>query len=561
VNTSIVPSESLRRIVSPTGGTVPKQLYFAAFMVAFTLLITISRAELVAAGPYLLALGVLGVATVLAAVFRWEELRPSWGAVVPVIDIVAVALTRDLMRDYAVAVSLLALIPAVWLAARLRRAGVAVATASVTLTITVPSLLRAESIDSLTIANALLLPCTVLQIGLLIVGGLALLDGQNAQLARGLEEKAALHEAAATSEQLLTSIIDSVDVGIVVVDPDGHDVLMNRSQQRIHALATPAGVEDPHEGQLLLRFPGTSTPIPPAQRPVRRAVLQETYSNYVVAAGPPEKGTVFSASARQILDHRGVRSGAVVVFSDVTSHIETVRSQERFVAAVSHELRTPLTSVIGYLELAQDDLDLSRETASYLEVAHRNAEQLLVIVQDLLADQVTRSGTQQLTLRPHRLSEIAGESADSFALQAREQGIALEQEIHASPELPLDAHRVRQAVDNLLSNALKYTGRGGRVTVHTCVRGPDVELNVVDTGIGMSAKEQTALFTDYYRTPTARESAIAGHGIGLSLTRRIVVAHGGQISVRSTPGEGSTFTIRFTAAPHPSADGESARTG
>lgn len=543
-------SARLDRVRSPVGGTASKQLYFAGFMLSFTALIALSHIELVIAAPYLFALGILVLATILAMTIRWEALPASWGAVVPVMDIVAVAVTRDLMRDYAVAVSLLTLIPVVWLAARLRSAGVLIGTASVTLLVTVPALVRTELIDSLTIANSLLLPFTVLQIGLLITGGLALLDGRNDQLAQGLREKAALLEAADTSEQLLTSIIDSVDVGIVVVDRDGHDVLMNRTQRRIHELCTPEGVADPDEGLLLLRYPGTSTAIPTEQRPVRRAVLGETFSNYIVAAGPPGRGASFSASARQILDHRGVRSGAVVVFSDVSSYIETVRSQERFVAAVSHELRTPLTSVIGYLELARDDRDLSVEATSHLEVASRNAEQLLLIVQDLLSDQVSRSGTQQLTLRPDRLSEIARDCAESVAPQAQDAGIEIEQDLRETPELPLDAHRMRQAVANLLSNALKYTPRQGRVSVHTGVRSNHVELTVVDSGVGMSAKEQTDLFTEYYRTPTARESAIAGHGIGLSLTRRIVVAHNGQISVRSILGEGSTFTIRFPLESH-----------
>ena len=285
------------------------------------------------------------------------------------------------------------------------------------------------------------------------------------------------------SAQLLQSILDTVDVGIVVVDADGHDILMNSRQRRNHALATPPGNDDPGEAELLLRYPGTSLPIPADERPVRRAVLQESFSNYLVATGPPgEDGAAFSVSARQILDQRGERAGAVVVFSDVTSYLETVRSQEQFVAAVSHELRTPLTSVIGYLELAQDDLDLSKETASYLQVAHRNAEQLLVIVGDLLQDQVSRSGKEKLVLRPGRLSEIAEHSVESFALRAEEAGFALISDLQPTPEMPVD---------------------------------------------------------------TARNSDIPGHGIGLSLTRRIVVSHNGQISVRSQPGEGSTFRIRF----------------
>ncbi|MDN5900462.1 MAG: ATP-binding protein [Brachybacterium sp.] len=540
-------NERISRIASPTGGTAAKQLYFAASMLAVTLLIATSRPELVVSAAYLVVLGVLAVTTFLALAIRWEEHPASWGVLVPVLDMIAIALLRDLMRDSAVAVSLLVLIPCLWLAARLRLPGVVFSVLAVTALISVPMLLRATVIDSVTVGASLLLPFTVLQIGLLVVGALRLLDGQNSRLRAAVEEKDSLLEAAASSEQLLHTIIDKVEVGIVVVDREGHDVLMNGAQHRIHALASPEGIEHPNEAELLVHYPGTTLPIPPSQRPVRRAVLQETFDNYVVDIGPPGRGgTTFSASARQILDHRGERSGAVVVFSDVTSYIETVRSQERFVAAVSHELRTPLTSVIGYLELAQDTPGLPEEADSHLTVANRNAEQLLLIVQDLLADQVTRSGTQQLELRPNRLSEIARQAAESFALRAEEEGVTLEVDTQETPEMPLDAKRFQQAVGNLLSNAVKYTPRGGTVRVLTTVESNHAQLSISDTGIGMSDQEQTNLFTEYYRTQTARDSAIAGHGIGLSLTRRIVVAHGGQISVRSRPGEGSTFTIRLS---------------
>ena len=540
--------QRLARIASPTSGTGSKQLYFAALLVGFTALASISHPELVLTAQYLAALGVLALATVLALAIPWEGLRPAWGVVVPVLDMAAVALARDTTRDHTVAISLLILIPALWLAGRLRWNGVAIGVVATSAMIAIPSLVRAGQIDSLAVAHSLLLPFIVLQVGMLTVGALTVMDGRNQQLAEALAEQESLLESAAASEQLLENVIDSVDVGIVVVDRDGHDVLMNRTQQRIHRLAAPADNDDPNESQLILRYPGSELPMPPEQRPVRRAVLQETFSNSLVAMGPPRReAPVFSASARQVIDHRGERSGAVVVFSDVTSYIETVRSQERFVASVSHELRTPLTSVIGYLELAQDDVDLSRETASYLQVAQRNADQLLMIVQDLLADQVARSGAEKLTLRPARLSDIAEQAAQSVALRAAELDITLERKIVETPELPLDAQRLQQAVGNLLSNALKYTPRGGTVCVHTMVEDHHLELAVTDTGIGMSDQEQTNLFTDYYRTETARNSDIPGHGIGLSLTRRIVVAHNGQISVSSRAGEGSTFTIRFAS--------------
>ena len=248
--------------------------------------------------------------------------------------------------------------------------------------------------------------------------------------------------------QLLQSILDTVDVGIVVVDADGHDILMNTRQRRIHALATLPGNDGLNESELL-RYPGTSLPIPVDERAVRRAVLQESFSNYLVAMGSPGEGSAaFSASARQILDRRGERAGAMVVFSDVTSYLEMVRSQEQFVASVSHELRTPSTSVIGYLELAQDGLDLSKATASRLQVAHRNTEQLLVIEEELLQDQVSRSGEEKLVLRPSRLSESAEHSVESFALRAEGAGIALISDLQPTPEMPVDTACMRQAVDS-----------------------------------------------------------------------------------------------------------------
>ena len=175
-----------RRVLAPTTGTASKQLYFAALMAGFTLLVMFSRHELVLTPPYLLAIGILLVATVLALTVRWEEITPSWGVLVPVLDIVAVALVRDLLRESSMAVSLLVLLPVLWMAARLRLAGVAISVLSVAMLITLPSLMRATEIDSLTIANSLLLPLIVLQVGLLVVGALKLLDDHHRQLSATL---------------------------------------------------------------------------------------------------------------------------------------------------------------------------------------------------------------------------------------------------------------------------------------------------------------------------------------------------------------------------------------
>src|SRR5699024_9790704 len=159
--------ERVGRVVSPSGGTASKQLYFVAFVLVTTALIAISHSDLVLAPTYLAALVVLAAATALAMVVDWEAHHRVWIALVPVLDMVAVALMRDLMRDSALAVSLLVFIPALWLAARLRVMGVLISVGAAIALIVAPSLVRADHIDSLTIAHSLLLPFTMLQIGLL----------------------------------------------------------------------------------------------------------------------------------------------------------------------------------------------------------------------------------------------------------------------------------------------------------------------------------------------------------------------------------------------------------
>ncbi|MCT1776030.1 hypothetical protein [Brachybacterium sp. p3-SID957] len=148
----------LAGIVSPTSGTDSKQLYFAALLVGFSALVSISHPELVLAANYLTALGMLALATMLALTVRWEDVRPAWGAVVPVLDMGAVALARDAAREHTIAISLLMRVPTLWLAARLRRHDVLIAVACTLVMISLPSLVRASHIDSLAVAHSLVCP-------------------------------------------------------------------------------------------------------------------------------------------------------------------------------------------------------------------------------------------------------------------------------------------------------------------------------------------------------------------------------------------------------------------
>lgn len=542
----------MTKVVSSTGGQDAKQLYFALFFLVFTLVVAVSGIEHVLTGAYLRAIALVAIATVLAYVLPWKRLAPGWDALVPVLDIAAIAILRQLMGAVTPAVSLLAFIPVIWLAGRLKVTGTVIATIAAFLMLSVPGLMQAPQMTALVILQALIWPVMVLQVGLLISGALKLIDAQAASSRATLKEKVVLLRHAASQEQLLQNVLDSLGVGIVVVDRNGHDVLMNRAQRDIHRVFSPPDNEDPNESQLVMFYPGTAIPIPAEDRPVRRAVLKETFSNFTVSAGPTGAGAPkFSASARQILDVDGERDGAVVVFSDVTTFFDMSRAQRKFVADVSHELRTPLTSVIGYLDLAMDEPGLPASSLKHLEIAERNAEQLLTLVSDLLQDHISQEqGATKLDLQSSRLSELAAQAVESIAPRAERGGVTVVSDIAQTPRTDLDPARITQALGNLLSNAVKYTPRGGTVTVRTYVVDGAVLASVRDTGIGMSDREVANLFTDYYRTPTAVQHNISGHGIGLTLARRVLVAHGGQISVRSAPGKGSEFTLRLPMDAH-----------
>lgn len=542
----------MTKVVSSTGGQDAKQLYFALFFLVFTLVVAVSGIEHVLTGAYLRAIALVAIATVLAYVLPWKRLAPGWDALVPVLDIAAIAILRQLMGAVTPAVSLLAFIPVIWLAGRLKVTGTVIATIAAFLMLSVPGLMQAPQMTVLVIFQALIWPVMVLQVGLLISGALKLIDAQAASSRATLKEKVVLLRHAASQEQLLQNVLDSLGVGIVVVDRNGHDVLMNRAQRDIHRVFSPPDNEDPNESQLVMFYPGTAIPIPAEDRPVRRAVLKETFSNFTVSAGPTGAGAPkFSASARQILDVDGERDGAVVVFSDVTTFFDMSRAQRKFVADVSHELRTPLTSVIGYLDLAMDEPGLPASSLKHLEIAERNAEQLLTLVSDLLQDHISQEqGATKLDLQSSRLSELAAQAVESIAPRAERGGVTVVSDIAQTPRTDLDPARITQALGNLLSNAVKYTPRGGTVTVRTYVVDGAVLASVRDTGIGMSDREVANLFTDYYRTPTAVQHNISGHGIGLTLARRVLVAHGGQISVRSAPGKGSEFTLRLPMDAH-----------
>jgi len=230
--------------------------------------------------------------------------------------------------------------------------------------------------------------------------------------------------------------------------------------------------------------------------------------------------------------------------------LEAGRVKDEFVALISHDLRTPLTSIVGYLELTLEDGNLTEQQRRYLDVVDRNADRLLHLVNDLLF--VARLEAGQLELKPRALdlAAIVRQAVVEAEPSAAAGGLELSCDASDVPAVQADKGRMFQLMDNLVSNAIKFTPSGGDVRVSLAPVNGVVRLEVSDTGIGIASAEQQRLFERFFRAPAAFEQQIPGTGLGLYIARAIVEAHGGSIAVHSEVGEGTSFRVELPTAGH-----------
>jgi len=215
--------------------------------------------------------------------------------------------------------------------------------------------------------------------------------------------------------------------------------------------------------------------------------------------------------------------------------------KDEFIASVSHELRTPLASIIGYVELLEDEHARGPETEHFLQVVGRNAHRLHRLVADVLLLSGIQSGTMTMEFRPTDLGEVAASAVDEMRHEADRKQITVT--LSAAPVACVaDPGRVSQLLTNLISNALKFTPQGGSVWVKTGTEGDMAVLSVADTGRGIPQADLTSIFERFFRSQAAALEAIPGTGLGLTIAKAIVDAHGGSITVESVEGQGSVFT-------------------
>jgi len=346
-----------------------------------------------------------------------------------------------------------------------------------------------------------------------------------------LVENARLFQAAEGGRRRLAAILSSTTDAVLVTDRDDRILLVNPAAERTFDIV----------GEVVVGQKVNEAGLAPALARVFEEPLSPTEAlNEEV---PLPDGRTLYASISTILSADGERIGRVAVMRDITHFKELDELKSEFVATVSHDLRAPLTFMRGYATMLPMVGEISDKQREYVEKILHGVEQMSALIDDLLDLGRIEAGVG-LERNPCHLGAILVEAVDSMRARAAAKGITLRLDPpEGTAVIAGDAALLRQAVTNLVDNAIKYTPSGGIVTVGLSMRDEQVVIRVTDTGIGIAPDDQVRLFEKFYRVKRRDTVGIQGTGLGLALVKSIVERHGGKVWVDSELDQGSTFYI------------------
>jgi signal transduction histidine kinase len=519
-------SEELRRLWLEPSDPRLLQLGFSLVFLLDIVLRAAGDGEL-ATGP-LVAFVLVPIIWVATLLVPWQR-APDWCRVLLlVVDIGLVGLSR---LDHAGGSTLLIVIPALWLGFVYGVRGAVITGIATVALVVVPGLFYLGT-------NGANISRSVLATVLAVVVALALANV--VQRVRGSQETIELQR------RVGEAILDTVDVGLVLLDGDGHYLTMNRRHHDFMRLAFPDGHLG-RAGQLGDVFhEDGETLVTHEEMPTYRATQGEEFDDQLIWVGSdPLTRRALSVSSRVVRDDSGAFAGAALAYKDVTDFMQALEVKDDFVASVSHELRTPLTSIHGFTSLIMERDDLPDEVVHQLGIVERNVDRLDRLVADLLQTAQVERGLVHLEREPTDIAQLIRQSVEAARPSIEKAGLTLASRFPDRLVVMVDPQRFAQVVDNLVSNAVKYTPAGGRVEVDLSINVDRLELVVTDTGIGISMRDRNHVFSRFFRARHAAQQSIQGIGLGLSITKAIVDSHGGRIEVESEEGRGSTFRVRL----------------
>ncbi len=258
---------------------------------------------------------------------------------------------------------------------------------------------------------------------------------------------------------------------------------------------------------------------------------------------------VFALTAVPFPGEASAPHGALVTFHDATERRRVDQVRRDFVANASHELRTPLTSIRGFVEALEDGAVNDPSTSErFLGKIRTHADRMAALVEDLLELSRLESGERPPQWEEVIPSEVVEDVVASFSGLAERKQITLARGEGVAPAVVTDADRLRRILENLVENAVKYTGAGGRVTVGSAAGPEGAALLVVeDNGPGIAAEHLPRIFERFYRVDRARSRELGGTGLGLAIVRHLAEGMGTSVAIASLPGQGTRFTVTVPA--------------
>lgn len=347
------------------------------------------------------------------------------------------------------------------------------------------------------------------------------------------------------SRERLDTILRSVADGLIVTDTANHVVMINRAAERLIGAMSSEVVGQSIEKVLSdTRILGGLTSVLLGEKPFLTIVVE-------MEGGERDQACAVEARIAPVRRKSGNYSGAVTILRDVTHEREIDRMKSEFVSIAAHELRTPLTTVLGYAELLLNEADTDgfdrEQKREFLGYIYDKGEILKRIIDDMLdlgriesrrPIILEKSDCEIVQLMRSTLEHLRKENPRyRFAMDCHTAGLVIN----------IDQQKIIQVFDNVLSNAVKYSPAGGLIKVVGKVEGEVLLISVIDQGIGMTAGQMERAFDKFYRADSS-DTAVGGLGLGLSICKNIVEAHGGKIWMESAPGEGTTvhFSLPLT---------------
>ena len=338
------------------------------------------------------------------------------------------------------------------------------------------------------------------------------------------------------------AVLKSMMEGVLAVDNDERLIKLNQAAANL--LGTDAATA---QGRSI-------------QEVIRNSDLQRFIAGVLASTEAREAGIAFRLPNEQrfmqvhgtlLLDEEERRIGALVVMNDVTRlrHLETVRSD--FVANVSHELKTPITSIKGFVETLLDgSLQQPEEAERFLQIIARHTDRMHAIIEDLLTlSRLEQQGEEAMIPLEHAcVWDVLVAALQSCEVKAREKKIQVELGGDREWCAPINPALLEQAIINLIDNAIKYSAPESRVTATILPMDNETRIEVRDQGSGISREHLPRVFERFYRVDPGRSRKLGSTGLGLAIVKHIAQVHQGSVTVESTPGKGSTFTIHLPNA-------------